>query len=113
MVERPNSILIIEDPLIRKLIAGILTRAGYRITESDQPEGVEKLRKQPRDFCLLITNRPQDFLEFAETVPLLYIAAMPDLELASRFRRCGVLRKHFHPVKMLELATALAGPVVP
>jgi hypothetical protein len=44
----------------------------------------------------LVTNAPGQFLEFADQVPLLYLAEAPDSSLAGRFRLCRVLRKPFH-----------------
>jgi hypothetical protein len=58
---------------------------------------------------LIITNSPKDFLRFADCVPLLYIAAAPDAELASRFLWCRVLQKPFHPDQLVAAVRDLTG----
>ena len=111
MVDQPWSILVVEDPLVRKLIAGILTREGYRVAEDETPRAVERLQDEPQSFGLLITNKPASFLDFAETIPLIYVAAAPDPELARRFRHCAVLSKPFHPRRLVELTRELSCPL--
>jgi len=113
MVEPGGTILIVEDPLIQRLIGGILVRAGYRVVESEIAAAAALLRTARSQYRLLITNKPAEFLEFASAVPLLYVAACPDRELARRFARWAVMRKPFHPEQLLALAMELTGPVVP
>jgi hypothetical protein len=57
---------------------------------------------------LVITNAPGLFLAFAEWLPLLYLAACPDFDLAARFRTCRVLQKPFHPTDLLEAVRRLS-----
>ena len=61
---------------------------------------------------LIITNSPKDFLRFADHVPLLYIAAAPDPELASRFLWCRVLQKPFHPDQLVAAVRDLTAVAV-
>jgi hypothetical protein len=105
------SALVVEDPLVSRLIGGILKRAGYCVTEADTRRGVEQLRDWPDRYNLLITNTPGAFLEFAERVPLIYVAANPDEDLAARFSHCVPLTKPFLPVRLLEVAGHLVDSV--
>ena len=71
--------------------------------------GVELVRGNAANLALVITNTPSLFTAFAERVPILYLAAMPDMVLAARFRTCRALRKPFHPRQFLEAVEELAG----
>jgi hypothetical protein len=106
----PKAALIVEDPLIRKLVGGILKREGFAVVEAEVDEALRTLRAVPGAFSLLVTNVPAHFLEFAETLPLIYDAAFPDPALAARFRRCRTLRKPFHPDELAACAAELAKP---
>ncbi len=106
----PGSALIVEDPLIRRFVGGILKREGYAVVEAELDEALRTLRDEPGAITLLITNVPGHFLEFAETVPLIYDAAFPDPALADCFRRCRTLRKPFRPGELASCAAELALP---
>jgi CheY-like chemotaxis protein len=103
----PGPVLIVEDPMIRKFVGGILKREGYVVIEAELKEALRTLRDAPDAVSLLITNVPGHFVEFAETHPLIYVAAFPDSALADRFRRCRALRKPFHPGDLALCAAEL------
>jgi hypothetical protein len=103
-------VLIVEDPLIQRFVGGILKRGGRPVVEADGDGALRILRAGDSAVALLITNKPARFLEFAGTLPLLYIAAFPDPALADRFRRCRMLRKPFAPVDLMACAAELAPP---
>ncbi|MGB7760824.1 MAG: hypothetical protein WBL61_13405 [Bryobacteraceae bacterium] len=108
---RPSAsgcVLIVEDPLICRFVGGILTREGHLALETGLEDALRTLREAPGTVSLLITNVPAHFLEFAETLPLIYVAAFPDPSLANRFRRCRTLRKPFHPADLVSCAAELA-----
>ncbi len=88
-------VAVIEDPFIRKLLRDILTRHGYRVVEFAGSQRAELLRSGAEQVALIITNTPGEFLAFADVLPVLYLAAAPDPDLAARFRRCRCLRKPF------------------
>ena len=88
-------VAVIEDPFIRKLLRDILARHGYRVVEYTAPFAIELLRSGAEQVSLIITNAPGEFLAFADVLPVLYLAAAPDPELAARFRHCRCLRKPF------------------
>ncbi len=88
-------VAVIEDPFIRRLLRDILTRHGYEVVEYAPHRVVDLLRSGAEQVSLIITNEPSEFLAFAEALPVLYLAAAPDPELAACFRRCRCLRKPF------------------
>lgn len=104
--------LIVEDPMIRRFVGGILKREAYLVVEAELGEALRILRDGPSAVSLLVTNAPGYFFEFAETLPLIYVATSPDPALANRFRRCRTLRKPFRPGELVECAAELDPPVV-
>ncbi len=98
-------VAVIEDPFIRKLLRDILTRHGYQVVEYTAPHVAKLLRSGAEQINLIITNTPGEFLTFADAIPVLYLAAAPDPELAACFRRCRCIRK---PFLAEELLTAIA-----
>jgi len=100
--------LIVEDPIIRRFVGGILKREGHPVAESGLEDALQTLRDAPGAVSLLITNAPAPFLEFAETLPLIYIASSPDPALADRFHHHRTLRKPFRPADLVLCAAELA-----
>jgi hypothetical protein len=95
-----RTIVVVEDPQIQRLIQGLLGRSGLQACIAERNYRQRLLEGSPLP-GVLITNQPSLFLAFADEVPLLYIAAMPDTQLASMFRRCRVLRKPFQASDLL------------
>ena len=106
-----GSIVVVEDPFIQKYWRDLLTRHGYRVMRSDAGAVAGMLRSAGEQVDLVITNSPRDFLAFADSLPILYLAAAPDLELASLFLCCRVLKKPFHPDQLLAFIKDLTGSV--
>lgn len=106
-----GAIVVVEDPYIRKYLRDVLTRHGYRVVGAETHAATEMLHLGTEQVDLVITNSPIDFLAFADTVSLLYLAAAPDPELASRFFCCRVLRKPFHPEHLVAAVRDLTGSV--
>ena len=106
-----GSIVVVEDPFIQKYLRTMLARHGFRVVGSDPHTAAQMLLTGSEPVAAIITNSPLDFMAFAAAVPLLYMAAAPDLELASCFSRCRVLRKPFHPDQLLALLMDLTGSV--
>jgi hypothetical protein len=100
-------ILIAEDPLITTFLRTILERHGHQVMTG------EPMRNRGMQPQLVITNRPEDFLPFAGTLPMLYIAASPDPAMALRFSNCRVLCKPFRNADLLEAVDELAQSVLP
>jgi hypothetical protein len=102
-------VAVIEDPFVRKLLHDLLVRSGYQVLESSAARARATLREGTGHIHVVITNTPQEFLEFAATVPVLYLAAAPDEDLANRFAHCRMVRKPFHADHFLATLSELAG----
>ena len=100
-------VLVVEDPLIQKFIGGILKREGRQVIEAKAEQSLRILRSSDPAIVLLITNQPLRFVEFAETLRLIYVAAIPDPTLALRFRYCRMLTKPFPPNDLVECVAEL------
>src|ERR1035438_6096680 len=74
----PARILVAEDPFVSSFLRTILQRRGHQVVvgEPDRVRGL--LRDGRMEAQVVITNRPEAFLPFADTLPILYIAANPD-----------------------------------
>jgi hypothetical protein len=102
------TVLVAEDPFINSFLRTVLQRHGYRVVTTDQYQGSNLVRTGGVQPDVVITNKPEAFLPFAEGRPMLYIAASPDPELALRFQTCRVLRKPFRYEDLLEAVDDLA-----
>jgi len=103
------TVLVAEDPFINSFLRTVLQRHGYKVVTTDQHQGSNLVRTGGVQPDVVITNKPEAFLPFAEDRPMLYIAASPDPELALRFQTCRVLRKPFRYEDLLEAVDELAG----
>jgi CheY-like chemotaxis protein len=103
----PGQVLIVEDPLVRRLIGGILRRAGFNVIEAGILRAIEMLDGGSEDVALLVTNAPEHFLKWSQTLALVYVAASPDPWKAEKFRRCRMLHKPFHPEALADAANAV------
>ena len=112
--EHPVSgkILVAEDPFVGSFLRTVLQRHGYQVVTGEAFHSSEMVRQGRIAADVVITNDPEAFLALAATQPLLYIAANPDLELASKFPACRVLRKPFRNEDLLEAVDDLAHCVV-
>jgi hypothetical protein len=108
-MDNGTSIAVFEDPFIRKLVGDLLTRRGYRVVGSDVGHAAEVLGSGADKVRLVITNHPEDFVQFADRLPVLYIAATPDEELAMCFRAHRTLRKPFINDQLLAAVRSLVG----
>jgi DNA-binding response OmpR family regulator len=104
-------IVIVEDPFIRRLVRSVLGRSGHDIVESDAQEAFRLAARRPGFVKLFITNKPAVFEHLDDTVPILYLSASPDWDLASRFKNLRVLQKPFHARELMEAVTAVTNPV--
>jgi len=102
-----RAIAVCEDPFVRKLVRDVLTRRGYRVIGADVDEAVELLRSGAEQVSLVITNTPSEFMDFADTLPMLYMAAAPDEALAAHFRACLTLQKPFSNQRLIDAVAAL------
>ena len=101
------TLLVVEDPLISKLVRKILQRKGHTVILAGAREAARMLHSPEADIGILLTNQPARFMEFAGHVPLLYLSSAPDSSIASAFRSCRVLRKPFHPKELIDAVDRL------
>ncbi len=109
----PARILVAEDPFVSTFLRAVLKKRGHEVVTGDAVHASELLHQGSVAADLVITNDPEAFLEFAGMLPMLYIAATPDPDLASRFSVCRVLRKPFRNDELLAAVEQLTGSVVP
>lgn len=93
--------------MVRKLIAGILTRGGYAVVEAELGRARELLRDKAEDMVLLVTDAPEFFLDYARQVPLVYLGTFPQVQWAEKFPRCRFLSKPFPPERLLVVTHEL------
>jgi len=106
------SVVLVEDPLIRRYVRSVLAHRRTAVVEANAADAVGLVRSGESKVCLLITNRPDDFLPFAADLPLLYVSSQPERHLAASFRACRTLNKPFAPAELTMAVCELIGPVV-
>jgi hypothetical protein len=104
----PLPLVVVEDAAISTLIRTLLRRENYTVIVTGTATALLLLR-QPEEFHgILLTNTPEDFKEFANTVRLLYISGAPDPRFQQLFRRCRVVSKPFGRAELLAALKQLA-----
>ena len=91
----------------------MLQRRGHEVTISDPERAGQMLGAGTIRAHIVITNRPEPFRPLAKTLPILYIAANPDPEVARDFPVCRILRKPFRNEDLLDAVEELAHAVLP
>jgi DNA-binding NtrC family response regulator len=105
------NILVAEDPFVGRFLRAILQKHSHKVVTVEAVRARDWLQHEVAP-DIVITNRPEAFLEFAATLPVLYTAANPDYQLAAQFPMCRVLHKPFRNEELLEAVERLAGSVV-
>jgi DNA-binding response OmpR family regulator len=103
-------ILIVEDPLVGRMIDGIVSRDGYTAIQAEGKRATDLLNDETAEIGLLVTNNPAQFPPASRNVPLLYVAASPEPERAAMFAHCRTLTKPFRPRDLLALTHDLLAP---
>jgi hypothetical protein len=113
MAPQPSrgTIVVVEDPFVSGFLRSILGRKGYDVMSLEATECAALLRSGKRSVGLLITNLPTKFTEFAQRVPLLYLAALPEPAAAAPFRASRLLPKPFHPEQFMSCVEELFRPM--
>ena len=106
-----GTVLVVEDPLVSKLVKSVLQRHGYEVKLAGAAEAAVLLERPNSDIGILLTNSPAAFLEFSERVPLLYLTSSPDMLLESSFNWCRVVIKPFVPEDLVRAVSELAEAV--
>jgi len=102
-------ITVTEDPYIRRFLADVLKRRGYKVIGADPTHTIEMIRSGDETVDLVITNTPVEFASVADKVPMLYIAAIPDPDMGSRFPSFRALKKPFLPEQLFTAVKELIG----
>lgn len=102
-----GNVVVVEDPLVSKLVRAVLQRHGYSVRLADALDAASLL--QAGD-TVLVTNTPATFLEFATRVPLVYLTSQPDVLVRAAFRNCRVVVKPFLPEDLVQAVGTLIGP---
>jgi hypothetical protein len=107
--ERPAfaNVLVAEDPFVSSFLRTILLRRGHKVMTGEAGRASQLMMEGSVTPDVVITNRPEAFLPFANSLRLVYIAANPDPELALRFLTCRVLRKPFRNDELLAAVEQL------
>ena len=105
-VKTDTSIVVVEDPLVGRLVHSVLGRRGFHVQERSPETALDLLCAAPHP-NVVITNQPQLFVHLANMIGMIYMAACPDDWVAASFPRCRVLHKPFHPRDLLDAVEAL------
>jgi hypothetical protein len=108
LASMPASILVAEDPFVSSFLRAILTKKGHKVVTGEALRLSALLSQGTLAADIVITNRPDAFLQLASTQPVLYIAANPDPNLARQFSACRMLRKPFRNDELLLAVEELA-----
>jgi hypothetical protein len=100
-IEKNPVVVVCENPLVENYLRFVLERNGCRVILCDPRRAVEMVQARQK-VDLLITNSPADFLAIAAELPLLYLSAAPDPEIASHFSKLRVLEKPFRAEELLR-----------
>lgn len=104
-----GTVLVVEDPLVSRLVRSVLQRHGYDVKLATPSEAAALLEEPNSEVGILLTNAPRAFLEFSERVPLLYLTSSPDALLQAAFDSCRVVVKPFIPEDLVRAVGELIG----
>lgn len=99
--------MVVEDRLVSNLVRAVLGKRGYVVELAEREEAAARMAASDSAVALLVTNAPGEFLEFASSVPLLYLTSQPDPLLRAAFRKCVVVLKPFAPADLVEAIVTL------
>ena len=94
--------------MIASLVRSVLRRFDYTVVAVPALDAIARLRGDGDFDGILVTNAPGYFVEFADTLRLLYLSSSPDPELEVLFPRCRVVRKPFLPADLVRAVNDLA-----
>jgi DNA-binding response OmpR family regulator len=106
-----GTVVVVEDPLVSKLVRAVLQRRGYEVKLAGIEEAAALLASASPRALVLVTNSPDAFLQFAERVPLVYLTSAPNLLLESAYSACQVVVKPFIPADLVRAVDALTEAV--
>ena len=106
-----GTVLVVEDPLVSKLVRAVLQKHGYEVKVRTEAEAAALLQAGDSQVGVLLTNSPEAFLEFGSQVPLLYLTSSPNVLFQAAFRACRVVVKPFVPDELVRAMGVLTGTV--
>ena len=102
-----GTVVVVEDRLVSNLVRAVLRKHGYDVVLAEAAEALAMIRAPESGVDILITNSPEEFLEFGDRIPLLYLTSMPDPALQAAFLDCRVVLKPFLPGDLTAAVGAL------
>ena len=102
--------VVVEEPIIAKLVCAVLQRRGYAARTANLPEAAALIRQPDSEEKILITNAPAAFTEFGDGLRLLYLTSSPDPRIQAAFSNCRVVHKPFDPEELVQAISELSGP---
>lgn len=96
-----TTILVVEEQFVSEFLRTVLVHRGYQVICTRPGNARALLRRDRTSVHVLVTNVPLDFAAFPD-VPVLYVAAAPDPEVACGFERCLSLRKPFQARQLFD-----------
>jgi hypothetical protein len=106
---RKNLVIVVcENPLVENYLRFVLERTGCQVILCDSRRALDMVHSH-QQVDLLITNSPADFSSIAGELPLLYLSAAPDPEVAAQFSRLRVLEKPFRADELIRAVKELTG----
>ncbi len=106
-----GTVVVVEDPLVSKLVRAVLEKRGYEVKLAGAAEAAALLASRQSNVGVLVTNAPDTFLQFADRVPLVYLTSAPNLLLEAAFRACRVVVKPFVPSDLVRAVSELSVPL--
>src|SRR5690348_350736 len=104
-----GTVVVVEDPLVSKLVRTVLQRHGYQVKLAAPEEASAMLAAPDSKKGVLVTNSPDAFLQYSDRVPLLYLTSYPNVLLEAAFRSCRVVVKPFVPEELVRAVSELIG----
>ena len=101
-------VLVCENPLIEKYLAMVLRRIGQEVMILEVSRAIQMVKSGEQKFSLLITNKPADFQQVAEDLPVLYLSASPDPSFTAAFPRLRILQKPFSNGDLISAVNEMA-----
>jgi len=101
-------IAVAEDPFVGRYLRTLLRRHGFQTVDNEPPITLKLMESGELTPDLLITNRPDEFAEFADRIGVVYLAAAPDPSVVRPFRHSRTLRKPFQAEDLLKALDDLA-----
>jgi CheY-like chemotaxis protein len=117
--ERPRVLVIDDEPLLRRLLSHLLTRAGFQVTEAvGGADGIRQLREAPVDLVLTDLRMPdcsgwevaRAARQFSPSLPVVLVTGSSEAERAAPELRAmvrAIIPKPVYAETLLPMVSAL------